>query len=296
MLLEPIGDFNNLSEQLRKELTEKVKSFGKRVRYKFNISNPNPDPSKYNGDVIWPNVYSLDPTVFTIKDYDGKVKKVALVEQEIQNDRGGKEYRFRKVKVKAGARGILELNLEDNQDDVYTSMLLELHPKLTGGKFLDKQKQQVFSRVDEKAAATEQRSQRSIRKLAMDTAEKMSDEEVVEFADGMTWDSTEELSVLRNKIEDLAEHSPELFNDKVNDKKIKYQAAIKRALDRKIWQYDPIGGKLTWESTGQVIIVIPSNDGIPYDGLATWFMTAGGNADKAYNKLISLEKKETVTT
>lgn len=68
MQLEQVAHYNNLSSKLRKELEEKLKSFGKTVRYKFDISKPNPDPSKYNGDIVWPNKYTLDPAVWDIID------------------------------------------------------------------------------------------------------------------------------------------------------------------------------------------------------------------------------------
>lgn len=297
MLLEEISGFNALSDKLRKELTEKIESFGKSVRYKFNISNINPDPTKYNGDVVWPNTYTLDPTVFNIKDpYDGKMKKIALVESEEVDERGVKRQKFRKIRVGGSSKGVYELNLADSPEAMSYAMFLELHPKMIEGKFLDKGKQQIFSRVNESALATEQRKERSARKLAMDTAEKMSDAEVVEFSNAMAWDSTDELLVLRNKIEELAERTPQMFNDLVSDKKMKYQAAVKRAIDKKIWSYDPASGRLTWVSTGQVITVsVAPEGGIPYDLLAEWFMTSGKNGDNAYNKLVSLEKPELTT-
>ena len=50
MQLEPVAHYNNLSAKLREEIEAKLKGFGKSVRYKFEISKPNPDPAKYNGD------------------------------------------------------------------------------------------------------------------------------------------------------------------------------------------------------------------------------------------------------
>ena len=68
MLLRQIAHFNDLSPKLRQELEEKVRGFGKTVRYKFDISKPNPDPSHYNGPIIYPQIHTLDPTRFSIND------------------------------------------------------------------------------------------------------------------------------------------------------------------------------------------------------------------------------------
>lgn len=295
MLLEQVAHFNDLSPKLREELTTKIKSFGKTVRYKFNIGKRNPDPSKHNGEFVYPRIYTLDPTVFSITDpYEDrpnkqKLKQIALVDGV---DEQGRPNKYRKIRVEERYVGIYTLHLEENPEHFYYAMLLELHPKHSGGKFSDKNKQQIFSRIDEKAAATKEREDRRAKKQALDAAYKMSEEEVKEFADAMQWDSSDEPDLLRNKIEELAEKSPELFNDLVKSKKMKYQAAIKRAIDKQLWIHNPAEGRLSWASTGQPIVML----GISQDGksdierFGEWFMTAGSNADKAYSKLLSLEK------
>lgn len=303
MLLEQVQHFNDLSPKLREELTAKVQSFGKTVRYKFNIANRNPDPSKHNGEVIYPRLYTLDPTVFNITDpYEDrkdkqKLKRIALVEGV---DDSGKPNRFKKIRIEERYSGELRLNLEENPEDFYVAMFFELHPKLTNGKFAVRTMMQVFSRIDEKAHAKEERENRKAKKQALDAAYKMSDAEIVEFADAMsgdsTWNSTQDLDILRDKVEGLAETSPELFNDLISSKKMKYQAAIKRAIDKQIWVHNPAEGKLSWASTGQPIVML----GLAQDGKADlerfgeWFLTAGNAADGAYKKLMSLGKSEEV--
>ena len=114
MLLEQVQHFNDLSPKLREELVNKIQAFGKTVRYKFNIANRNPDPSKHNGEFIWPRIYTLDPTVFNITDpYEDragkqKLKRIALVDGV---DDTGKPNRFRKIRVEERYAGELKLNL-----------------------------------------------------------------------------------------------------------------------------------------------------------------------------------------
>jgi hypothetical protein len=294
MLLQQIKHYNDLSPKLREKLEEKIKGFGKYVSYRFDIEKPNPDPTKYNGATIWPNVYTLDPATFQIIDKDedrkdkSKSKTIALIDK-LDND--GKPERFRKIRVNARDKGILRLNLEENPEDVDYAMWMELHPKHKGGMFSDRTKQQIFSRVDANALAKEQRDQRSARKIAMDTAEKMSDAEIQEFADAMQWDG--EVDILRNMVEETAETTPAMFNDLVKSKKVKFQAAIKRAVDKNLISYDPVDCRLSWASTGQAIIALGSTvDGKnDFERFAEWFMTAGDVADKAFKKLQSLEKE-----
>jgi len=107
------------------------------------------------------------------------------------------------------------LNLEDNRDDFYMAMMLELHPKNKDSKFASKTLRHMVTRIDENAAAKEARTERSERLKALNVAQGMSDTELIDFADAMQWDSTEEMEVLRNKAEELADTDPIFFNDLV---------------------------------------------------------------------------------
>ncbi len=291
MLLAQKAHFNDLSPKLRKELEERVRGFGNTVRYKFDIARTNPDPSRYNGDIVFPNMYTLDPARFNIKDkYEDRADKqqsklIALVEDV---DEKGLPNRFKKIKVQGRDKGILKLNLEDdNSEDFAFAVFLELHPKQTGGLFFDKTKQQVFSRIDEQSAAKTQREERSIRKKAMDYAEQMSDKDMVDFADAMQWDSSMDKGILKNQIEALAETEPAFFNDLVKGKTVEYQALVKQALNKNIIAYDPAEYKFTYAGNKQPITVVsPVGDKTEVAKLAEWLMIGGGA--ETYKKLKSL--------
>ena len=76
MMLQHEGVFNDISPKLRKELEAKIDTFGKKVRYKFNIGNENPDPDKKDGKVIFPRLWTLSPAVFNIVDpYESREEK-----------------------------------------------------------------------------------------------------------------------------------------------------------------------------------------------------------------------------
>ena len=295
MLLNQVQQFNNLSPELRKKLEERVKGFGKRVRYKFEISNPNPDPTKYNGSVVWPNIYTLNPTQFTLTDpYEkregvSKSKRIGMIlETDLEK---GHPTKFKKIRIESKYMGVLKLELEDNEEHFHTAMLLELHPKTKNGMFPDKTKHQVISRIDETALATEQRGLRSAKFKAQAVAQKMSDKEIVDFCDAMVWDSTEEPLLLRNKVEELAENNPVFFNDLVEGKSLEYQAVVKQALDRQIISFDPAEWKFIWSSNNQTIAILREVDGKNnVEQLAEWFQVNGTKADEVYKKMKALIK------
>lgn len=293
-MLEQVAQYNDFSQKLREELEAKVKSFGKRVRFKFNISNPNPDPEKYNGAIIWPFLWTLDPAIFTIVDpYEkreskSKSKQVAMVERQ---DEKGVPNKFERIRVHGRYQGIItyDLGLTEDQKRV---MYILLHPKLSGGRFSDPSKQQIMSLIDEKQEASVAKGQRQNRKLAMVAASNMTDAEVREFAAAMLWDETEDIEVLRNLVEESAEATPSMFIDLVENKSVEFKALVKRAVDQKFIAYNPSEFKFVWVENQQTITMIGQGlDGKhEVDRLAEWLMTSGKQGDSVYNKLKSLLK------
>lgn len=302
-MLEQEGIYNDLSPKLREKLEALLDSFGKRVRYKFKLERRNPDPEKYNGAIIYPSQYNLDPVTFKvtdqyedrIKDGKQKVKNIGIIENVEKDDRGNNQYRFSRIRVIDTDKGIKDYDLE-NEDDRAKVAYLELHPKNGGGLFPNKQMVSMITRIDETKLANDKRTERSARKKAMDIAENMSDREIVDFADGMAtpeWDSTQEIIFLRNKIEELAETSPIMFNEKVKSKKMEIQTTLKRAIDNHILSSNPMEGTLAWAATNQVIISLGTSmgDKNEIERYADWVLDSGDKGDKAYKKIESLLKK-----
>jgi hypothetical protein len=170
-------------------------------------------------------------------------------------------------------------------------MYLEMHPKMKDGIFQDKTKIPMFRRIDEMKAATDAKKERSTRLKALNAAQGMSDKEVLNFCDAMSWDSTEDVLILRNKIEELADSNPEFFNDLVSGKMIQYRATIKQAMDKKVIEFDPIEHKFVWESNKQTITVLsPVAGKNAVEKMAEFLMTGGDKADAIYKKIKDLNK------
>ncbi len=289
--------FNDFSDELRKEFEEKAKSLGKKVRFKFNISKPNPDPQKYNGETVWPGMYTLNPRTFRITDeYEKRVgvsksKEVGLVDKV---DREGRPESFHRIRVYDRERGIKEFTLVDsdgreNYEELEYVVFLLMHPKLQGGKFQDKSKASTFELIDEKANAKSGRDRRGAKAKALAVAVEMNEQKAREFADAMLWDSTEDFDVLKNKIEELAETTPEFFNDLVNGKNMEYQALVKRAMDKKVISFDPAEHKIIWASNLQTITMLaPGSEKNEVVQFAEWLMVEGKRGEDTYKKIKGL--------
>lgn len=296
-MLEKIGTWNDITEELRAELEKKVDLMGTRIRMKFHISHPNPDPEKFNGPIVWPSSYTLDPVTFRINDpYEkrpgkSKSKLIGLIDEV--GDKNGVEVpnTFHRVRVLTRHVGMLTFD-PTNQSDRYFLMYLLLHPKLKLGQFLDKNKKQMFEFVDEKKEAIEGRERRNTKAKALHTATSMSQGQIAEFASAMTWDETEDPDLLRNKVEELAEINPEMFTDLINGKQVEYQSVIKRALDKLIIGYNPSEQHFIWPQNQQVFATLTPTltEKNPVERLAEWVMTGGQKNEEVFKKIKALVK------
>jgi hypothetical protein len=240
-------------------------------------------------------MYTLDPKTFTIVDpYEKrpdkqKLKRIGIIDRIDDNS---KPTRFKYIRVHGRHKGILEFDLTD-PEQLAMAMYAELHPKLSGGQFADKNKAQVFSRIDETQLAKEQRAERSVKLQALNKAQSMSDNEVQVFADAMQWDKGEELEVVRARIEDMAENESAFFNEILSEgnKIIEYMATLRRAEDAGIVIFDPAEYRYIWGGSNQTITVLqPTGEKAEVEKMADWLITGGDKADQVYKKIKSLLK------
>lgn len=292
-MLRQVAHYNDFSPKFIEELEERIKGFGNVVRYRFDIEKPNPDKEHYNGKTLFPQMYTLDPAVFNISDKHedrvgkSKTKTVANIKTAEMNEHGVLIPTFNKIRIKAGARGILRLDLT-NEDDIDICRQLELHPKLKNGLFADASRVPVVSRVDEVADATTARLERGARLTALNAINDMSDADIKQFADGMQWDSSQEIEVLRNQAEILADTEPVFFNDIVKSGNIVYQALVQQALNKGIIMFDPAEYKFSWVGNKQPITVLsPVGEKSHIEKMAE-FLKIGTQGQEVFKKIKSL--------
>jgi hypothetical protein len=297
-MLQQIAEYNDISSELLKKLQDKIESFGKVVKYRFDIEQENPDKTFYNGKTIFPGIYTLRPAVFNITDNDekragkSKFKKIALIKSHESNGTGGYKTEFIKIRVPATARGQLRLNLE-TPEDIAKCMLIELHPKLSGGMFADKETRPLINRIDDVQEARTQTEERAEKRKAANAVADMDEKSLIQFADAMNWDSTQDPVVLRNLAEELADDDPKFLNDLVSNKTFEIRAIVKQALDREIIAYDPVEYKITWAGNKQTITVLsPSGEQSEIVKFAEYLHTGGLKAEEALKKITQLVKEK----
>lgn len=291
IMLQKHGHFNDLSAKFRKEMEDKINALGKKVKFKFNISHENPDPAKYNGDTVWPNMYTLDPRTFRITDpYEdrpnvSKSKEIGLVDK-VDND--GKPISFNRIRILEREKGMK--SFDTTKPEEYDQVLyLLLHPKLKDGRFQNANKHFVFEMIDEHKEAKFRKERRDAKLKAGAIAREMDEKKIIEFASAMMWDTSEDPDILKDRVEELAETKPEFFNDFISGKNVEYQAVVRRALDNQIIGFDPAEFKYIWASNQQLITVLsPMGDKNHIEKLSDWLQTGGQKSDQIYKRIKEL--------
>ena len=291
-MLQQVSHWNDFSPKLRQKLEDKLKSFGKTVKYKFDIAHIDPSPEN-KGALLYPQLYTLGPVTFKITDNEedrkdkSKWKDVGMVKD---TDKDGKPSSFHFLTVSKRHKGVIEYNL-DVEIDAMMVCYIELHQKLNGGMFEVPTMHRIISRIDEKKDAIEGRKLRNAKAKSLSAATNMKDNEVKDFAAGMTWDENQDIELLRNQVEALAETNPPLFNDLVGSKKLEIQATLKRALDNGIISINPAQHQFLFTSNQQIIASLGESvdDKNEIERFADW-ISSSTKGDEIYKKIKSLSK------
>jgi hypothetical protein len=288
MYLSQVGRWNDFSDGLKKKLEDRIAEMPQLVRYSFSISHQDPHPDN-KGKQVWPAMYTLDPITFEIVDKDEdrkdkqKLKRVGIV--SAIDDETGQPSSFERIRVFEKHCGVLTLDKE-KPEDLAQIMMLELHPKVEGSMFQSTTAIAKVKRLDEAKLSREKRTTRKLKIEVMNKVSSLSDQAIVDFCDAMMWLSTEDVDILRGKVEEFAETNPEDVRDLLESNKLEYQAIVKKALDRSIISFDPVEYKYTWVANKQPLAVLQATaEHNEVERMAEWLMTNGEQGEKAFKKL-----------
>lgn len=294
-MLDQIGTkpiYNNLSPELREKLSKKAAEVGRYVKYKFAIAKRNPDGEmKTGGEYLYPQSWALTPVTFHITD-GGSRKKIGIIDK--LKEYGAPSDSFRRCKLNEQFKGVLTLDL-DSMDDQDMFAYLELHPKLEGGIYRDKNEMAIFKHIDDVKEAKSSLTARENRANAMFVASQMAVKEIKDFACAMDWDEHDDISIIRDKVMELADKDPLWFKNFIDNKSIEYRAVIKRAMDNNIVAWQPVENKFVWVSNGQTIAILDRcEDGKVLERMSDWIVTSK-NGQEVYTKLKGILFKNQVS-
>jgi|HubBroStandDraft_2_1064218.scaffolds.fasta_scaffold00002_107 hypothetical protein len=287
-MLKAFKDYNNLSPELRKRLNENRELVGKTAKYKFYIAHKNPDGQHLaDGEYIYPAVYTLTPVTYEVLDPGDKVYKPVGMARGMERYGEVEEIRFGRISLPERLQGFLWLDL-NSREHIEMFEFLEMHPKMEGGMFRDKNSPAMFVRLDELKEAKTKNQRKELRSAALMYATRMAEKDVRDFAAAMNWNELEDLDILKDRLTDIADKDPEFFRKFVDDPSVEYKAIIRRAIDANVISWVPVENKFIWTSNGTTIALLDKTEGDKYfDRMSDWFITHKNGQD-TFKKIKSL--------
>jgi hypothetical protein len=192
----------------------------------------------------------------------------------------------------------LQLDLTDPEDKE-KCLLLELHPKHTGGMFFDKTKGQgVFQRIDEVALARANKSNRALRLAAMNVVDSFDEAEARAFVSALGNDENRDIDILNEELAELAEKQPQVFTKEFNTGNWFMRATLKRAFDKQIIVHHPVEDKVTFTSSQELIGILTRNEADTRTlnhRLAESLQAQGDKGEKLYKRIEVLVKAQKVS-
>lgn len=172
--------------------------------------------------------------------------------------------------------------------EVYQYLMLSNYNKSNPNR--DTSLKPLYELVEPARTAKESRSERSLRRDAMNVAAELSAAEVREFISSLNKDAGRDISILRDELETMAEKDPKQFIALSKDKNKSIQANVKRAIDKKIIKFDKASSSFKWATTDEVIVQVPRSSKSSYLQGFTNFVLSNKNGESVYEEIVKLLK------
>lgn len=111
----------------------------------------------------------------------------------------------------------------------------------------------LFELIDEARIAKDAKQKRDLKIDAINTARSLKDSDVKRMAASLNWDQEENIIVLRNNLESMAENDPEEFTRAINDRNKEMKIQVKEAFDEDIVFYDAMKRKFCFRADGSTL-------------------------------------------
>lgn len=154
----------------------------------------------------------------------------------------------------------------------------------------DTSKEIIFELVDESKKSDLDRKSRNLKREALNAAADLSAEEVRNYTAALGQDDSADLNVLRNRLEEMADHDPKSFLDLINNKQAVMKATINRALNKGIIQFDSEQSRFTWPN-GEVILVVSRTTGGDNVEELLGYCVGNAKGEKVFQTIQSKSKK-----
>ena len=272
--------FNNISDQLKKEISEKIKTFGPVLEFRLTVGRQFEVPTlsgTFEKKTVYPATFRIPERDAIVDPYSNAVVQIAAIDSM----RGDEPVLLRMI-IPEEQEGIFLLNTANPDELKWAEFLLASNH--CGNNPHRSQGKPVFFELVDRVADSRQRMQKfTVKQTAMLTALSMDDDGKRDFAAAMNWNERENIDILSEKIATLAESDPVFFNSFVSGNGVEVRAVLKNAMTRGIVLFDSSSNQLSWPN-GEVFAVLGAENGKTHlDMFAKWVISHPKGAEQLNN-------------
>lgn len=297
-----IGEFNNISDELKKQIVP-LKP-GEYAHYQLTTFQTIPDIQpgtmmrKYRHELIYAKDTIFDPFYKSPDASHDAAPEGRAVEIGVPAPDGInlKEKQVTKVLTyefrdpKGGSIILSGHNLADREMHEF----LQLTNRLKDGilaEHRDSSIEAIFVMVNKPKEAKIKNAHFKAKAQALSYVEKMTVDEMREFAAARNWNYKADQVILSQEIYEYAEKNPVQFAEEATSGDLKRKAAIKIALEEGVITFDPNAYKMTWKN-GDILAQLERRaDRNEIDAFNEWLLTSA-NGTQIFNQLRKKSPKE----
>lgn len=272
-----------LYNNLPKELIDKTKLRpGETVSYKLVGIGANPmDPSR----MAIPSLKNV-PSVDQI--WDSATETYVDIAPVRSVDPDGK-HNFHSIYFYGSSGGIMVLHGGRAVDqEIHSYLSLCNYNKSNQGR--DTSKEAIFELVDETVKSETERRSRNIKREALNAAADLNPEDVRDYIASMGLDDTGKIDVLRNKLEEMADKTPQQFMELINNKQAIMKASVNRAISKGVILFNAEQSRFMWPNGEVILTVSRTTGGNNVDELVS-YCVSNAKGEKVYNTINAKGKK-----
>ena len=232
------------------------------------------------GERIYPTAVNV-PSVDRIYLDNGESYDIAAVKRE----RPGGKVETIEIWFRSESAGQLILNGDKAEDR-------ELFEFLTLSNFNESNPNRdlgvspIYKFIDPVKEAKSKIADRKELRQAVALLDGMKDKDVIELALSRGWKGTEDINVLRDKVEAFAMDKPGEFLKSVMYSNKAILATLNEALQQQVVKFDGRSHKFSWASTGEAIVPVPRTSD-KMEAFVAWVI----NDDKGETVLAEIKKQ-----
>lgn len=288
-------NFNNLSEEFRKELPMLQPGEVATFHMLTGVVNNDPDSTQREKNPIFYPKARIPMRDRIFDSYQKKYIEIGVVEEDdgevptkfLRFCPGEGEGRFNGKFSLIGGRG--------KDDDIFQFLWVSNYN--AGKKDRDTKEPPLFEYVDIIADSKKHIKKYDDLYVAMELANEMTDGEVRDFASAMGWVLTNPIEVIRTQVKQFAMENPEDFGARIVNPDTKLKSLINKAHVAGHIKFDALTYKVAWGKNDTVFATLIKQEGVTWqDALVQWLNTAenGQQVQKQINGLIRNNAKTTV--